>query len=148
MRLFLRVAVYVHAVVVMACGSASPSAPTPQIPNVIGSYAGSMTLVRPEVQSSLTCPASTTVTQSGSTVTIAPIVLGGVCGVLSIPVGQAVIDTTGAITGSNTGTFFEPTCGGYSYTASGGFFGRELRLSMSATSATCLNFNFTAVLSR
>ena len=31
---------------------------------------------------------------------------------------------------------------------SGGFFGRELRFSLVATSTTCLNFNFTAVLSR
>lgn len=146
LRLFLAVAVYVLST---ACGSSSPTAPTPQTPNVVGGYTGTVTVNLPEVPTSRTCPANTNVTQSGSTVTIAPIVLGGTCNNLSIPVGQATIDTTGAITGPNTGTFFEPNCGGnYTYTASGGFFGRELRLSMTGTSGTCLNFNFTAVLTR
>lgn len=143
--------VYLIALIVAsACGGgSSPTAPTPSIPQVAGSYNGSVTVNLPEVPVSRTCPANTSVTQSGSTVNVAPIILGGSCGNLSLPLGQATIDTTGAITGGNAGSFFEPSCGGtYTYTASGGFFGRELRLSMTASSAICLNFNFTAVLTR
>lgn len=134
---------------VLVAGCSSPTAPTPQIPNVGGSYSGTVTVNLPEVPASRTCPANTAVTQSGSTVSIAPIILSGTCGNLSIPFGQTTIDATGAFTGQNSGSFFEPTCGGtYNYTASGGFFGRELRLTMNATSAICFNFNFTAVLTR
>jgi hypothetical protein len=76
-------------------------------------------------------------------------VLAGDCGNVSIPLGQATIDQTGAINGgSATGTNTDPSCGTYNYTASGGFFGKEFRLSMSATSSTCLNFNFTMTLTR
>ena len=147
MRRICFVAVYV--ICVSACGGSSPTTPTPTIPQVAGAYSGSVTVNLPEVQQSRTCPASTAVTQSGSTVNIAPIVLGGTCGNLSLPIGQGTIDATGALQGPNTGVFAEPTCGGnYSYTASGGFFGRELRISLAATSAICLNFNFTAVLTR
>lgn len=141
--------VFASIALLSACGGDSPTAPTPQIPNVVGSYTGTITVTLPEVPASRDCPASTSVTQSGSTVSVAPIVLGGTCGNLSLPVGQQTIDATGAFTGPTTGTFFEPSCGGnYTYTASGGFFGRELRISMTATSAICLNFNFTAVLTR
>lgn len=132
----------------IACSS-SPTAPTPPIPNVVGVYSGSVTVNLPEIQTSRTCAASTSVTQSGSTVSIAPIILGGICGNLSLPLGQQTIDATGALLGANTGSYFEPSCNGtYNYSVSGGFFGRELRISISATSAVCLNFNFTAVLTR
>lgn len=144
-----RIFVVTTIIATVACGGDSPTAPTPTIPQVSGSYTGTITVNLPEVPVSRSCPANTSVTQSGSTVSIAPIILGGTCGNISLPLGQVTIDTTGAITGQNTGTFFEPSCGGnYTYSASGGFFGRELRLSMTATSAVCLNFNFTAVLTR
>lgn len=138
------------AILVSACGSSHPVAPTPQVPQVAGTYNGTVVVSLPEVNESVTCPANTAVTQATSTVTIAPIVLGGICGGLSIPMGSVTIDPTGAISGSGlTGTFPQPSCGGsYTFVASGGFFGRELRLSMNATSAVCLNFNFTAVLTR
>lgn len=131
-----------------ACGgSSSPAAPTPTYPQVAGSYSGTIAIAFPEIPTSVSCFASTAVTQSGSSVNIAPIVLGSSCANMSIPMGPQTIDTTGAITGSQTGTFPD-TCGTYTYTASGGFFGRELRLSITATSRTCYNFNFTAVLTR
>jgi hypothetical protein len=138
------------ALVATACGGSGggPTAPTPQIPNVVGNYSGSATYTFPELQTSLTCPASTSVTQSTTTVNVAPIILTGQCGNLSIPLGQVTIDNTGAFAGGNSGTYNEPSCGTYNYTGSGGFFGRELRISMIATSRTCFNFNFTAVLSR
>ncbi len=149
MRLQMVVAVVV-ATAGIACGSESPTAPTPTIPTVSGAYSGSLNFTFPELQASLSCPASTTVTQSGSTVSLAPLTVTGECGQYfsSIPLGQVTIDTTGAFTGSNSGSYNEPTCGIYNYTASGGFYGRELRLSMVATSASCWNFNFSATLSR
>ena len=129
-------------------GSGSPSSPTPTIPTVNGSYSGTATLAFPEIPATLNCSASTVVTQSGSNVSIAPIVLTGTdCGGISLPLGQVTIDATGSV-GSETGSFNEPSCGTYNYSGSGGFFGRELRLSLSATSATCYNFNFTTVMSR
>ena len=135
---------------VTACGGkSSPAAPTPQIPNVVGNYSGSTTFTLPELGQTLTCATSTTVTQSGSTVTVAPLILAGACGGLSIPLGQNTIDNTGAILGQNTGSFFEPSCGGtYNFVGSGGFFGRELRLSINMTSSRCLNINMTISLFR
>lgn len=131
-----------------ACGGSSPTAPTPQFPQVAGSYSGAITIAFPEVPSSVTCPGSTAVTQSGASVSIAPLILGGQCGNLSIPFGPVTIDTTGNISGSGTSGTITQGCGTYNFTGSGGFFGRDLRLSINATSLTCLNFNFTAVLTR
>jgi hypothetical protein len=134
---------------ISACGGDSPSAPSPNIPSVSGRYAGNATLVAPELDARVTCPASTSITQSGKTVRIAPIVLTGECGSISIPVGEVTIDATGAIDGSASGSFNEPGCGTYDYVVgSGGFFDREFRISMSATSSSCYAFNFTGVLSR
>ena len=95
------------------------------------------------------CPATTVIAQSGSSVSIAPLLLSGACaGVLdSLPLGTVTIDTNGAITDDGMDTYTED-CGTYNFTGSGGFFRRELRFSLVATSTTCLNFNFTAVLSR
>jgi hypothetical protein len=115
---------------------------------VAGSYNGTATITLPEVGQSQTCPASTSVTQSGASVTMAPMVLGGSCNV-SLPLGSVTIATTGAIvTGSGSGTFDEPSCGTYNSQVSGGFSGREFSLSVSATSPTCVDFNFSATLSR
>jgi hypothetical protein len=75
------------------------------------------------------------------------LILRGQCGTYSIPLGSTTIDATGNI-GSETGTFSDPSCGTYNYSASGGFFGKDLRLSVSASSPTCYNFNFTATLTR
>lgn len=141
----------VLAALLASCGdSKSPTAPTPTIPTVSGNYSGTLNYTFPELQVSLTCPASTTVTHSGSAVSIAPLTVGGQCTQYfsSIPIGQVTIDTTGAFTGNNTGTYTEPSCGVYNYSASGGFYARELRLSMIATSTGCWNFTFTATLSR
>ena len=139
-------------VLAAACGGggSSPTSPppTPTIPNVAGNYSGSATFNFPELATTLTCPASTSVTQSGSTVNVAPIILTGQCQNISIPFGQATIDNTGNLGGSQSGSYNEPSCGTYNYTGSGGFFGRDLRISLNATSRTCYNFNFTATLTR
>ena len=131
----------------VGCGSdsgTSLTSPSSSIPNVTGNYAGATTMTFPELGRSLTCPTTTSVTQSGATVNIAPLILSGSCANLSLPLGQARIDATGAIDfGGGAGTYTDPSCGTYSYAGSGGFFGRDLRISLSATSRTCFNFNMT-----
>lgn len=127
-----------------ACSS--PSAPTPQAPPVAGTYSGVVTVNYPQIPRSVSCAVTTVVTQSGGSINIAPLVLGGPCGNVSIPMGSRTIDSIGALEPFN-GTVVE-SCGTYTVSASGGFFGRELRLSMVATSTTCITFNFTAVLNR
>ncbi len=140
------------AILFVSCGgggSNGGTSPTPTIPSVSGTYTGTATFAFPELNQSLPCPASTSVTQSGASVNIAPVILRGDCGNISIPVGSATIDATGALgAGSATGTYNEPSCGTYTYAGSGGFFGRELRISIAMSSATCYNINFTAVLTR
>src|SRR4051794_7890929 len=142
----VRLAVCLLIVPLVACGGNS-AAPTAQIPNVSGNYSGNTTLVLPETTQQIVCPTTTSVTQSGSTVNIAPIVLSGDCGGLSFPVGQQTIDNTGNIQGATTETMTEE-CGVYNITGSGGFFGRDLRISMNATSTTCPDINMTINLSR
>lgn len=144
------------AILLASCGGGSdsggnrnPVAPTPQIPNVTGNYSGSTTVAFPELTRSVTCPTTTSVTQSGSTVNIAPLQMTGQCGTLSLPVGQVTIDGTGAILGQTSGSYFDASCGGtYNYTGSGGFFGRDLRVSLVYISSVCYNMNITINLSR
>lgn len=145
-----RLAVLVTALTISSCGGGdnnSPTAPTSQIPNVTGNYSGTATIVFPEIPRTLSCPVTTVVTQNGNLVSIAPLVLAGQCGGISAPIGQTMIDATGAIRGES-GSHSDPSCGVYRYTASGGFFGRELRLSWSGTSSTCYNANMTFVMIR
>lgn len=143
------VVVLACVVVSIGCGGSgsSPTAPTPRFPTVSGSYSGSVTITLPEIPATMTCSGTTVVTQSGSSVNIAPIVLAAPCN-MSLPFGQVTIDTTGAMQGQSTGSYNEPSCGVYNYLGSGGFFGQELRVSITMTSATCWNINATIVLSR
>ncbi len=67
---------------------------------------------------------------------------------MSVPFGEGTIDNTGAFQGQSTGTYNEPSCGTYNFSGSGGFFGREMRISIVGTSSTCFNFNMTVILSR
>lgn len=141
------IALAICTLATMACSSGTaPTSPT-QYPDVAGTYTGSVTVSFPDLARSISCLASTAVTQSGATLNIAPIVLGGPCGNLSIPMGAERIDQLGALSAPATGTIID-TCGTSTYTASGGFFGRELRLSMAVASTTCPRLNFTAVLTR
>jgi hypothetical protein len=143
--------VFACALLASACGDGGGNeitGPSNRIPSVAGNYSGTTSITFPELSRTVTCPTTTSVTQSGSTVSIAPLQLSGQCGALSIPFGQMTIDTTGAL-GQDTGSFFEPSCGGtYNYSGSGGFFGRDLRLSAVYTSRTCYNMNFTINLTR
>jgi hypothetical protein len=142
---------FVVSLLTAACSGnngTSLTGPSNSIPNVAGSYSGSTTITFPEITRTLTCTTTTAVTQSGNTVNVAPLVLGGQCNNISVPFGQATLDSTGALNlGPTSGTYTDPSCGTYSYNGSGGFFGRTLQLSVSATSRTCLNFNLTVSVS-
>ena len=129
-----RLCVLVALLTVVSCGGGSPTKPSSSIPTVSGSYSGTATLNFPQLQVLLTCPASTTVTQSGSTINLSAIVLGGACAT-SIPVGQVSIDSNGTLIGIGSGTATDPSCGSYSYTGNGGFSGRDFHLSLTSTSA-------------
>ncbi|MGE0702618.1 MAG: hypothetical protein AB7P22_01640 [Vicinamibacterales bacterium] len=124
--------------------------PTPddEIPQVAGNYAGTITLAFPENGTSMTCTATTSATQSGSTVNMTPIVLGGLCDGINIPIGTVIIDDTGDIPASVSGTTNNPDCGTYNYTVTGGFDGTELQLSATLTSTTCDDATLTVVLIR
>jgi len=135
---------------VAACGgSGSPTAPTtPTYPSVAGVYKGTATFVFPQLPLTLNCSASTTIGQSGSTVTLAPLVMSGPdCDGLTLPAGSFTIDTTGALAGVNSGTATQ-SCGTYTYTGSGGFSGTQFQLTLTSTSSTCTNFTFTTTLTR
>lgn len=153
MRRFLLAAVILCAAFASACGGGGGegangiTGPSSRIPNVVGNYSGTTTVTFPELGQSITCPTSTSVTQSGSTVSIAPLILAGQCGNVSVPFGQGTIDATGSLGGQTTTTYTDPSCGTYNVIASGGFFGRDLRLSVNATSRTCYNLNMTINLS-
>ena len=86
-----RLSLCVVVALLSACGK-TPTAPAPAIPQVAGAYAGGITIVYPDVPRTLACPATTTVTQSGSLVSLAPLVLTGQCGSVSVPLGQLTID--------------------------------------------------------
>jgi len=134
----------------VACGGDGGNnltGPTSTIPNVAGNYSGTMTVSLPELGRTAGCRATTTVTQgSGGSISIAPLQLTGDCGLTSLPFGSATIDSTGSL-GSTTTTLRE-SCGTYTATGSGGFFGRELRLSAVYVSSTCFNMNITMTLTR
>ena len=126
-------------------GGTDLTAPSKSIPDVTGNYSGNTTIAFPDLGQSVTCPTSTSVTQSGTTISIAPLAMTGSCGTMSIPVGQATIDATGAMP-RESGTFNDASCGTYNYTVSGGFSGRDFRLSLNATSQTCFNLNMAIAL--
>ena len=137
------------ALTTVACGGdGAGTAPTPTIPNVTGNYSGAMSIFFPELGDRISCPTTTTVTQNGGTVTFSPMQLSGQCQGMSVPLGQTTIDATGALPGES-GSYHDSSCGGvYNYTASGGFFGRELRWSAIYISSVCYNMNVSINLSR
>ena len=119
-----------------------------RVPSVAGNYTGATTITYPEIPQTVSCNTTTSVTQNGSTVSIAPLQLSsGSCGGLSIPLGSTTIDAAGSLV-NETGTYSDPSCGTYTYTVSGGFFGKDLRISWIGTSRTCYNANITVNLTR
>ena len=105
-----------------------------------------MTLSYPELAVSLSCAASTVVTESGSSVDIAPITASGDCGGIAVTQATSIaIDSSATISISGT---LSAACGVYNWTATGGFYGREMRFQFNLTSSTCLNQTTTGTLSR
>ena len=72
-------------------------APSNRIPSVAANYSGTTSITFPELGQFVTCPTTASVTQSGSTVTIASLEVRGECGTVSIPVGSITIDATGSL---------------------------------------------------
>jgi hypothetical protein len=142
------------------CGGGNDSvAPTPAIPNVTGNYSGSITINYQLIGRSISCPSTTTVTQSSANVTLSPLMLGGVCpgvGLASLPLGDFTITNTGSLGTQTVNNFYMATCNGYyNASASGGFFGTTLQFSLLytvASGATCVNqlgnFTFSGTLNR
>jgi hypothetical protein len=136
---------------VVACGSDSKTTtsptptptPTPQIPTVSGNYAGTATVQFPEAHATLTCPATATVTQSGSTVNIGTITNAGNCGFL-LKLNAVTIDTSGSFPSGNSS--YVDTCGTYNYSYSGVFGSNSLVLNISASSNYCLNYNYSVTM--
>ncbi len=139
------------ALLTAACGGEGGdndiTGPSSQTPTVAGNYSGSTSMTVPQLSQTVTCPTTASVTQSGTTVTIESLRLTGPCGDISIPMGQVMIDASGTVL-SETGSYTDPSCGLYNYSASGSFTGRELRFSVAGTSSTCWNFSMTMTLSR
>lgn len=153
MKRYIGAAALAAALTSAACGSHGTdlTGPSNSIPNVAGNYSGTATLSLPELNQSMTCTTTTSVTQSGSTVSVAPLTLGsgGGCPAgYSIPIGQLTIDATGAFLGNANSTYSDPSCGVYAVVGSGGFFGRDLRATITMTSRTCWNINATFTLTR
>ncbi len=151
-HVFVRCLVAMPVVAVaFACsgnGDNAVSGPSNNIPTVAGNYSGSTNIVVGGIGSG-TCPTTTSVTQSGSAVSIAPLQLRGAeCGNSSIPMGDFVIDSTGSL-GLKPATGTTP-CGPYNITGSGGFLGRDLRLSIYETpmSGICPTVSFSITLTK
>lgn len=112
--------------------------------SLAGNYVGSITITYATVGGSVTCPASTSVTQVGSTVTIGAITPSGACeGVGATPaLGSFTIDNTGSL-GTLTATNVpDSSCNGaFNQTITGGFSGTTLQFSFvfTAVSGGCLS---------
>src|SRR5262245_31189093 len=102
------------AVLTGACGEDAPAAPSSPYPNVAGRYSGTVTITYTSLGQSLTCPATTTTTQSGANVTIAPITLSGACSSVSpsLPFGDVTISTTGSLGNATVNNIAVASCGG------------------------------------
>ena len=155
MPMVKRACVVLLVIVASACGS-SPTAPASPYPSVAGNYSGSVLFSFISLGTSLTCPATTTVNQSGASVTFAPLTFSGSCASLgSLPFGDQTITTTGSLGSASQNNLFVASCNGY-YNAvvSGGFFGTTFQFSMfyTAVSGGCVsqlgNFSITGTLSR
>ena len=121
------------------------------LPSLAGNYVGVANVTFPEPNSTVRCSVATTVTtvnQSEGFARIDPFPLSRECGGVTLPMGQIQIAASGQIGTGLNGTANQPSCGMFGYRGTGAFVGRELRLVIDVTSATCANFNFQAVLNR
>lgn len=141
-----------------ACSrDASPSAPSSPYPSVAGTYSGTVTIGLTAFATSLTCPATTTVTQSDATVTFTPLTMSGNCAVAfpSLPLGSFAVSSSGSLGSASQNGIFVPSCNGnYNATQSGGFSGSTFQFSLAytAVSGGCVtdpgSFTIVATLSK
>jgi len=123
--------------------------PSTQIPSVVPSVAGqySGTTRISESPGAIVWSTTTSVTQSGTTVSVEPLQLSGGQCPSSIPFGETTIDKAGSL-GTKSGTFSQCHCV-YNYVATGGFIQRDLQISLHATSPTeCYDLRLTINLTR
>ena len=86
----------------------------------------------------------------GDRVSIAAIQLGSECGVGTVPGGQFTMSTTGALTIAPASVTDIACEGTYAVTGSGGFFDRELRITLNyaSTASRCILRSFTTTMTR
>jgi hypothetical protein len=116
-------------------GPAQPST----IPNVAGNYTGTTNIVIPQLLFNFTCPATPSVTQTGANVTLSPVPMSGACAnnFPTRPGSSFTIDTTGSLgPATENGIPFAACNGTYTATASGGFVGNTLEISLVYTAAS------------
>lgn len=144
----------------MGCGGGSPTNPSPAVPtypSVAGNYAGSMTFTFSTLGGSLICPVSTSVTQTGASVTIGALTPSGTCANLgpSPGLGTFTMTTTGSLGTTTLNGLPNAACtGGYNATFTGAFSGSTFQFSFAytATSGDCLtqpgNFTLSGTLTK
>lgn len=163
MRRVLVFAMLVCAGAAIGCGggptspSSLSSASTSASSSVDGNYSGSITFTYSSLGGSVTCPASTSVTQVGTTVTIGAITPSGACASFgaSPPLGSFTIDNTGSLGTTTTNNVTSASCNGaFNTTLTGGFSGSTLQFSFvfTAVSGGCLsdpgNFTLSGTLTK
>ena len=139
----------------MACGDDGrpvvPTSPTPQIPQVAGTYRGPVT-ISSSTLGSVTGYAEMQVVQAGSQVTLTGSqTIAGDTVQLAALTGS--INTTGFFTVSAGGSHIdgdvEPTCGRWNITtATRTFVGRTLQIVVSAITTYCGVLDYSATLTR
>ena len=137
--------------------SSTSTSKSSSIPSVDGNYSGSITITYSSIGGSVTCPASTTVTQVGATVTIGALTPSGACASAGVspPLGSFTIDNTGSLGSTTTNNVSDPSCNGaFNTTISGAFSGATLQFSFvfTAVSGGCLsdpgNFTISGTLTK
>lgn len=144
--------IVIVVVLAMACGDdGGPLAPTPQIPQVAGTYRGPIT-ISSSTLGSVTGYAELEVVQAGSQVTItgSQTIAGNTVQLAAL---TGTINATGFFTPSAGGSHidgnFEPTCGRWDVTtATRTFVGRTLQIVVSAFTTYCGVVDYSATLTR
>ena len=142
------------ALVVSACGGDTPTAPSPsvpQIPQVAGTYTGSLQFSAPSLDFTATTPANVTVVQAGSQLTITgTLTFDGTPS--EVPAITGTVNATGFFTATGGGSSLgedDPTCGTLTPTAfTITFSGNTLRWVEQVGTSLCGNVELSGTLTR